>query len=66
MNNKKALVEAHAFFNLPIFEGNEYSPRQKSIHLLVSIEMIAQALFCQSIKKVPRPNIYNFRILCLI
>ena len=60
MHDKEALVRAHAFPKPPIFEDNEYSPRQGSAHLSVSIETVAQVLFCQSIKKAPGPNIHNF------
>ena len=66
MRDKKALVRVHAFPKPAIFEGNKYLPGQTSAHLLTSIETVAQALFCQSIKKTPGPNMYNFQILRLI
>ncbi len=66
MYDKEAFIRAHAFPKPPVFEGNEYSPGQGSAYLSVSIETVAQALFCQSIKKAPGPNMYDFRILHLI
>ena len=66
MNEKEALVKAQAFPKPPTFQGNEYSPGQGSAHLLVNVETVAQALFCQSVKKAPGANIHNFCILRLI
>ncbi len=57
MHDKETLVRAHPFFKPPIFADNEYSPGPRYAHLSVRIKTVAQALFCQSIKKVSGPNI---------
>lgn len=66
MQDKEALVRSHAFPKPPAFQGNEYLPGQGSAYLSVNVETVAQALFCQSVKKAPGPNMHNFRILRLI
>lgn len=66
MQYKKTWVKTHIFFKPPIFQNNKYLPIQKSAHLLVIQDVIARNLLCQSIKKTPGPNIYNFRKLRLI
>ena len=63
---KEALVRAHIFPKPPAFRVNEYSSGQGSVHLLVNVETVAKALFCQSVKKALRANMQNFCILCLI
>lgn len=66
MHDKEALVRAHAFPKPPAFQGNEHSPGPGSAHLFVHLETVAQALFCQSVKKAPGANMQDFRILRLI
>lgn len=66
MQAKEALIRAHAFPRLPVFQKTEYQPRKRHAHLLVTKDMIQKVLFCQSIKKTPRPNLHYFLILCLL
>ncbi len=63
MQDKEALVRAHAFPAPPIFFGTEYKPKQGTAHLAVTKNSVGAALLCQSVKKVPGPNMHNFRIL---
>lgn len=63
---KKVLIRAYAFFNPLVSQGVEYWPYKRYAHLLVIKNIIQKALFCQSTKKVPEPNLHNFLILCLL
>ena len=63
MQAKEALVRAHAFPKPPISYGAEYQPQKGSAHLLVTKDTVQKALFCQSVKKAPGPNLHNFLIL---
>ena len=66
MQDKEALVRAHAFPKPPTTVEDEYRPMQGSAHLLVMEDMVARALLCQSVKKTPGPNLYSFRIFRMI
>ena len=66
MLDKEALVRAHAFPKPPLFHGSEYQSTQGSAHLLITQEVVAKALLCQSVKKALGPNMHNFRALRLI
>ena len=63
MQDKEALVRAHAFSTPPVFYGIEYEPRQGTAYLSVTKDSVGKALLCQSVKKAPGPNMHNFRIL---
>ena len=63
MQDKEALVRAHAFPPPPVIYGIEYEPGQGTAHLSVTKDSVGKALLCQSIKKPPGPNLHNFRIL---
>lgn len=66
MQAKEALVRAHAFPKPPISRGAEYQPHQGCAHLLVIKDMVQKALFCPSVKKALRLNLYNFLILRIL
>lgn len=66
MQDKEALVRAHAFPKPPTTIEDEYRPVQGSAHFLVTQNMIAKALLFQTVKKAPRPNLPNFRILRIV
>ena len=66
MQEKEALVRAHAFPTPPVFCGAEYQPRQGAAHLSITKNSVGKALLCQSVKKAPGPNMHNFRILRIL
>ncbi len=66
MQDKEALVRLHAFPPPPICYGTEYKPGKGTAHALVTKDHVGKALLCQSIKKVPGPNMQNFRILRIL
>lgn len=66
MQDKEALVIAHAFPPPPIFYGTEFKPKQGTAHASVKKDSVGKALLCQSIKKAPGPNMHNFRILGIL
>ena len=66
MQDKDALVRLHTFPPRPIFYGTEYEPEKGTAHTLVTKDHVGKALLCQSIKKAPRLNMQNFRILCIL
>ena len=66
MQVKKALVKAHLFPKAPASQSSKYEPGQGFAYLKVNQKTIARALFCQSVKKAPRPNMQNFQALRLI
>ena len=37
-------------------------PQKGSAHILVTKDTVQKALFCQSVKKAPGPNLHNFLI----
>lgn len=63
---KKVLVRAHIFSKPPLSHKVEYQPNQGRVHLLVIKNTIGKALLCQLVKKVHRPNMYNFWALLMI
>ncbi len=63
MQAKEALVRSHAFPRPPIVDGVEYQPSQGAAYLSITKDTVRKALFCQSVKKAPGPNMHNFRIL---
>ena len=60
MQDKEALVRAHAFPAPPIFLGTKYKPKQGNAHLAVAGGSVGKALLCQLVKKAPGPNMHNF------
>lgn len=66
MQAKEALVRAHAFSKPLMSRGAEYQPHQGRAHLLVTRDMVQKALFCQSVKKAPGPNLHNFLVICIL
>ncbi len=66
MQAKEALGRAHAFPPPPVVYWVEYQPSQGSAHSSIKKTMVGKALFCQSVKKAPGPNIHNFRILRIL
>lgn len=66
MQDKEALVRANAFPPPPIFHGTEYEPKQGTAHLSITKNSVGKALLCQSVKKAPRPNMHNFRVLRIL
>lgn len=66
MQDKEALVRAHAFLPLPIFYGIEYESHQGIAYLLITKEVVGKALLYQSIIKLPGPNMHKFRTIYLL
>ena len=60
MQAKKALIKSHLFLKAQASQGSKYQLGQGSVYLLVSQETVAKALLCQSVKKIPGPNMHNF------
>lgn len=66
LQDKEALVRAHEFPKPPTTIEDKYRPVQRSAHFLVTEDMVAKALLCQSVKKAPEPNLHKFRILRIV
>ncbi len=66
MQAKEALVRVHAFPPSPVVYGVKYQPSQGFAHSSITKTMVGKALFCQSVKKAPGPNMHNFRILRIL
>ena len=65
MHDKEALIRVHAFSIPSAFQGNKYLPGPGSAHLLVNLQTLTKALFCQSVKKVPGAIIMPWPVLQL-
>lgn len=66
MQAKEEFVRAHAFPKPPISLGAEYQPHQGRAYLLVTKDTVQQALFWQSVRKAPGPNLHNFSIIRML
>ncbi len=66
MQDKKTLVEAHAFPRPPTFQEVEYQSKQGIAHLSIKKKDIAKAFLYQSEKKSPGPNMNNLQIICVL
>lgn len=66
MQTKEALVRIHTFPKPLMSCEVEYQPYQGRAKLLVTRDTVHKALFCQSVKKVAGPYLYNFSIVCIL
>ena len=65
MEEKEALVRAHAFPKSPPFSARELRPIQGIAHSQITHELIEKSLFCQSPTKAPGPDKLNFKAIRL-